>query len=74
MKKRHRVGGWLLRKGTLVHTHDAGAARWGRPVEKPEGKGRVIDHFRDISGAKSPPYFVQLESGERAWYDADEVD
>ncbi len=71
--KRHRVGKGLLRKGTVVRTRDAGAARWGRPVEKREGRGHVIDHYRDVTGSKSPPYLVQFEDGGSQWFDADEV-
>ena len=67
------AGDGLLRKGTVVHTHDAGAARWGRPVEKREGRGKVVDHFRDMAGRKTPPYLVRFEDGTTSWYDVDEV-
>lgn len=64
----------LFKKGAVVHTRDAGAVRWGRPVEKREGRGKVADHFRDGADRKTPPYLVRFEDGTTGWYDADEVE
>ena len=65
--------GILFRKGTVVLTRDADAMRHKRLPEKPEARGKVVDHYRDMTGDRSPPYFVQFENGDSAWYDADEV-
>jgi hypothetical protein len=63
-----------IRKGTKVVTRDAGAVRFGRPVEKREGVGIVRDLFRSYRGASgSAPYYVEFSDGHAQWFDADEV-
>ena len=64
----------LFKKGAVVLAHDAGAVRWNRPVEKPEGRGKVVQHFIDLAGRKTPPYLVQFDDGRKEWYGADEVE
>ena len=62
-----------LPKGAVVVVHDEGALLHGRAVEKAEGRGKVIDHYRSITGQRSAPYLVQLDDGRTGWYDGSEV-
>ena len=63
----------VLPKGAVVVVHDEGALLHGRPVEKAEGRGKVIDHYRSITGQRSTPYLVRLDDGRTGWYDRGEV-
>jgi hypothetical protein len=69
----------LLRVGTLVKTCDHYAQVHGRPPEKPEAIGKVVDYFRPYghtSKDKKPPYLVQFldRDLQNAWYDEGEVE